>query len=177
MTSEPKELELTPDLLEYAKAVALKEARKHCRPRLARPTAAKSDLDERPWADVVQEAILELLRRPPKFDPSRGASPRTLIYTIVQRAVMKYGTRQARQDRRYRQPSDTVVLSEGLADGTVDQTPTMELTTERRHAALTGSRWNLDDILMYIDNEESRSLCRLVIECGGNVSTGCPSTC
>jgi hypothetical protein len=26
MTSEPKELELTPDLLEYAKAVALKEA-------------------------------------------------------------------------------------------------------------------------------------------------------
>jgi len=64
-----------------------------------------------------------------------------------------------------------------MADGTVDQTPTMELTTERRHAALTGSRWNLDDILMYIDNEESRSLCRLVIECGGNVSTGCPSTC
>jgi len=48
MTSEPKELELTPDLLEYAKAVALKEARKHCRPRLARPTAAKSDLDEGP---------------------------------------------------------------------------------------------------------------------------------
>ena len=29
MTSEPKELELTPDLLEYAKAVALKEARRH----------------------------------------------------------------------------------------------------------------------------------------------------
>lgn len=28
MTSEPKELELTPDLLEYAKAVALKEARR-----------------------------------------------------------------------------------------------------------------------------------------------------
>ena len=119
---------------------------------------------------MVQEAILELLRRPPKYDSSRGASPRTLIYTIVQRAVMKYGTRQARQDRRYRQPSDTVVLSEGLADCTVDRTPMMELTTERRTAALTGSRWNLDDILMYVDNEESRSLCRLVIECDGNIS-------
>ena len=170
MTSEPRELELTPDLLEYAKAVAMKEAPKYCRPRLARPTAAPSDLDERPWADVVQEAILQLLRRPPKFDPARGASPKTLIYTIVQRAVMKYGTRQAKHDRRYRQPPETVVLSEGLAEGTVDETPTMELVTEWRTTALTRSRWNLDDILMYIDNENSRELCRLVIECDGNVS-------
>ena len=170
MTSEPKELELTPDLLEYAKAVARKLAPDHCKPRLARPTAAKSDLDERPWADLAQEVILQLLRRPPKFDPARGASPKTLIYTIVQRAVMKYGARQARHDRRYRQPPDTVVLSEGLADGTVDETPTMELVTERRHAALTRSRWNLDDILMYVDSEDSRALCRLVIECDGNIS-------
>ncbi|MBN2563030.1 MAG: hypothetical protein JXQ75_19065, partial [Phycisphaerae bacterium] len=103
MTSEPRELELTPDLLEYAKAVARKLAPKHCKPRLARPTAAKSNLDERPWADLVQEVTLQLLRRPPKYDPARGASPKTLIYTIVQRAVMKYGARQARHDRRYRQ--------------------------------------------------------------------------
>ena len=48
MTSEPRELELTSDLLEYAKAVALKEAPKYCRPRLSRPTAAPSALDERP---------------------------------------------------------------------------------------------------------------------------------
>jgi RNA polymerase sigma factor (sigma-70 family) len=170
MTSEPRELELTPDLLEYAKAVALKEAPNHCKPRLARPTAAKSDLDERPWADVVQEVILQLLRRPPKYDPARGASPKTLIYTIVQRAVMKYGTRQAKHDRRYRQSPETVVLSEGIAEGTVDETPTMELITERRTASLTRSRWPLDDILMYIDSEDSRALCRLVIECDGNIS-------
>ncbi|HOD83929.1 MAG: RNA polymerase sigma factor [Planctomycetes bacterium ADurb.Bin126] len=170
MTSEPQELKLTPDLLDYAKAVALKEAPKHCKPRLARPRGAKSDLDERPWADVVQEAILQLLRRPPKFDPARGASPKTLIYTIVQRAVIKYGTRQAKHDERYRQPPDTVVLSEGLADEAVDETPTMELITENRAAALTRSRWPLDDILQFIDNEDSRALCRLVIECDGNVS-------
>ena len=170
MTSEPQELELTPDLLEYAKAVALRLAPKHCKPRLARPTAVKSDLDERPWADLVQEVTLQLLRRPPKFDPARGASPKTLIYTIVQRAIMKYGARQARHEQRFRQPPDTVVLSEGLADDMVDETPTAELITERRHVALTRSRWNLDDILMYVDNEDSRALCRLVIECDGNVS-------
>ena len=39
MTSEPQELELTPDLLEYAKAVAMKLAPDHCKPRLARPMA------------------------------------------------------------------------------------------------------------------------------------------
>ena len=170
MTSEPRELELTPDLLEYAKAVALRLAPDHCKPRLARPTAAKSDLDERPWADLVQEVTLQLLRRPPKFDPARGASPKTLIYTIVQRAVMKYGARQAKHEERYRQPPDTVVLSEGLADDTVDETPTAELITERRHVALTRSHWPLDDILQYIDNEDSRALCRLVIECDGNIS-------
>lgn len=47
MTSEPKELELTPDLLEYAKAV---EGGPQALPgrAWARPTAAKSDLDEGP---------------------------------------------------------------------------------------------------------------------------------
>ncbi len=37
MTSKSRELELTPDLLEYAKAVAMKLAPNHCKPRLARP--------------------------------------------------------------------------------------------------------------------------------------------
>ena len=44
MTSEPRELKLTPDLLEYAKAVALKVAPKHCRRRLSRSTAAPEEL-------------------------------------------------------------------------------------------------------------------------------------
>ena len=57
-----------------------------------------------------------------------------------------------------------------LEDGTADETPTMELVTENRRAALTRSRWPLDDILQYIDNEDSRALCRLVIACDGNIS-------
>jgi len=170
MAPRPKELELTPDLLEYAKAVALKEAPKHCRARLSRPTAGSSDLDEHPWADVVQDVQLRLIRRPPKFDPSRGASPKTLIYTIVKRAVIKFGARQAKQAYRFRQFPTTVEVSEGLEEGTVERTRKVDLITDRRTAALTRSRYSPDDILEYIDNEDSRDLCRLVIECKGNVS-------
>ena len=153
MASEPRELELTPDLLEYAKAVVLKEAQKRC-PRYV-------DFD-----DVIQFAMLQLLRRPPKFDPSRGASPKTLIYTIVHRAVIKYAELEAKQARRFRQSSEPVEASRG-GEG---NEPAHHGISERRTTELTRSRWNLDDILKYIDNEDSRGLCRLVIECKGNVS-------
>jgi len=162
MDPSPQELKLTPDLLEYARAVALKEAPKYCKCRLARPTGSKSKLDEQPWADVVQQAILELLRRPPKYDPTRGASPKTLIYTIVQRAVMKAAERESRQADRFRQFPQSVECD--------DEEPAEQRISEKRTAELTRSRWNLDDILKYIDNEESRDLCRLVIECNGNLS-------
>lgn len=48
--------------------------------------------------------------------------------------------------------------------------PAHHQISEKRTAELTRSRWNLDDILKYIDNEDSRDLCRLVIECNGNLS-------
>jgi RNA polymerase sigma factor (sigma-70 family) len=153
MDSSPQELELTPDLLEYAKAVALKVARNHCSPRVS-------------YDDVVQEAILRLLSRPPRFDPSRGASEKTLIYTIVQRAVIKYAAREARETHR------AVPFSE-LAEASresEDHEPPHHRLTENRTTELTRSRWNLDDILQYIDNEESRALCKLFIECNGNAS-------
>lgn len=58
-----QELELTEDLLEYARAVARQEAPKYCGRRVS-------------YEDVVQEAILHLISRPPKFDPSRARAPR-----------------------------------------------------------------------------------------------------
>ena len=129
MEPSPQELKLTPDLLEYARAVALKEAPKYCKCRLARPTGSKSKLDEQPWADVVQQAILELLRRPPKYDPTRGASPKTLIYTIVQRAVMKAAERESRQADRFRQfPQSVECDDEEPAEQQISEKRTVELT-------------------------------------------------
>jgi len=153
MDPSPQELKLTPDLLEYARAVALKEARNHCGRRVD-------------YKDVVQEAILHLLSKPPKFDPSRGASVKTLIYTIIKRAVIRFAEREAKQVSRFKSFPRGVVPS---TDGDRAE-PAHHQISEKRTAELTRSRWNLDDILKYIDNEDSRDLCRLVIECNGNLS-------
>ncbi|MBN2582575.1 MAG: hypothetical protein JXL80_05860 [Planctomycetes bacterium] len=170
MTSEPQELELTADLLEYAKAVALEKAPKYCPRRLGSPRGVPSDLDEGPYDDVVQQVMLQLLSRPPKYDPSRGAKPKTLIYTIVVRALMKYGGREKRRAGRYPQMPETVEVSEALEEGKSEQTSAVHQVSQRRHADLTRSGWSMDDILQYVDSEDSRDLCELVIECDGNVS-------
>ncbi len=57
--SSPRELELTPDLLDYAKGVALKEARNRS------PEHVEFD-------DVVQDALLQLISKPPRYDPARS---------------------------------------------------------------------------------------------------------
>ncbi len=69
----PAELELTPDLLDYARRVAFKEAQKRCRPGV--------DHD-----DAAQQALLHLIAKPPVWDPARGAKPKSLVYTVIQRA-------------------------------------------------------------------------------------------
>lgn len=157
--SSPQELELTPDLLEYAKAVALKEAPNHCGRRVS-------------YEDVVQDALLHLLSRPPKFDPSRGASEKTLIYTIVKRAVIKYAVREreyASPLRPFDEPADE--SSDGIAGPTEDQMRTHRGLTGKGATKHEAVQAVVDEMLSYIDSEESRSLCRLVLECGGNLST------
>ncbi|MBI1373922.1 MAG: sigma-70 family RNA polymerase sigma factor [Phycisphaera sp.] len=166
----PREIELTPDLLEYARAVALKEAPKYCRPRLARPTAALSDLDEQPWADVVQEATMQLLRHPPKYDPSRGADVKTLIYTIVQRAVSKFATRENRKRKKTLNQYPERENDKAPLEPTDDQArfhQRMIGTGSTKHEAL---RAIVEDMLRFIDNEDSRALCWMVIQCDGNYS-------
>lgn len=156
-TSAP-ELELTPDLLEYAKAVALNEAQKRC----------PGHVD---YGDVVQDALLHLISKPPKYDPARGASPRTLIYTIVQRSVLKYIGRECRHANRFAQFAEPSDAPSELTPG-----PTEEQI--RTHQHLTGSgptqhetlQSAVDEMLCHIDNEDSRALCRLFMECNGNVS-------
>lgn len=71
--SASKEMELTSELLEYARSVALKESKKRS------PKFVDSD-------DAAHAAVLHLMSSPPKFDPAKGASQRTLIYIAVQRS-------------------------------------------------------------------------------------------
>lgn len=67
-------LELTPNLTEYAKAVALKVAQRSCPPHVD-------------FEDAVQEAMLSLMSALPKYDASKKAAPKTFIHLVVQRAV------------------------------------------------------------------------------------------
>jgi RNA polymerase sigma factor (sigma-70 family) len=144
----PQELELTPDLLAYAKAIALTEAKKCC-PKYV------------DFGDAVQEALLHLMSKPPKVDPAKGTA-KTLIHTIVQRAVLKYVQRQRRQAKRFMQVPEQV--------DDQDEQPDLLDQDEDRRVELQKKRWTTDDVLEFIDNEESRDLCRLVIECQGNLS-------
>jgi len=174
--SSPRELELTPDLIEYAKAVAIKEAEKRC------PNYVVYD-------DVVQEVLLHLISKPPKYDPTRGASEKTLIYTIVQRAVLKYIGRQYRHAKRFTQAVEqepeasdepegkllgpragTTAARERMigvmdAEDTDDASPQRDSAAERRPSDLTTKSLTTDDVLEFIDSEESRELCRLFMQC------------
>jgi RNA polymerase sigma factor (sigma-70 family) len=174
------EIELTDDLFDYAKAVTITEAQKHC--------SKFVDFD-----DVVQEVRLKLLSKPPKYDPSKGASVKTLIYTIVQRIVLKYSGREKRNAARFKQvvkerPTIDEPKEGKLSDpraGTASARERMIAledaeaaddasprggAVERHHTDQTTKSWTTDDILEFIDDEESRELCRLFVECNGNRS-------
>src|SRR5687767_1081857 len=85
---EPREIKLTDDLLDYAKRVAIKEARKRCPPHVI-------------VEDVALEVLLKLNSKPPKYDPSKGASEKTLIYTVVLSLVLKYIARECQHAERF----------------------------------------------------------------------------
>ena len=150
------ELELTPDLIESAKKFAYKLARKRC------PKHIDHD-------DAVQEALLKLISKPPRFEPERNAKPTTLIYTIIDRAIIDHIKRENKKYAdRFVQLDELETVSDGGDDDEGNE-PSTHIRM-RRPADLRGSGWTTDDILKFIDNEESRALCGLVIECGGNLS-------
>jgi len=159
-----RELELTPELLEFAKACALQEARKYC-PRWI-------DFD-----DVVGDVQLRLLKDPPKYDPSKGASVKTLLHTVVRRLVLKYASREKLRGERFMQVAERETAGEQEEEETPRDDFPVELgrgrdrkKTVNRRVALLDKSSATDDVLQFIDNSETQALCRLVIECGGNVS-------
>jgi RNA polymerase sigma factor (sigma-70 family) len=148
--SSPQELELTPDLLDFARATALTEAQKCC----------PKHVD---YGDAVQEAILQLIRKPPKVDPAKGTA-KTLIHTIVQRAVLNYARRERRQADRFMQAPEPATTDKQ------EKQPEQTDQDEDRRVELMKKRSTTDDVLEFIDNEESRALCRLFLDCRGNMS-------
>ena len=183
-----REIELTPDLLEFATAVARDVAKEILHPGLRHPGVR--------YNDVVQEALLHLMSKPPKFDPTRGASERTLIYTAVYYAVLKAAGREGKQLARYRPhrgvtdggerqevldcDQDDECIRSIEKDAAVTVRPQDHLDVGDRRVAQRkcdrgiqrhrGSPDLFDEMLEFIDNEESRALCKLFIECDGNIS-------
>ena len=145
--SSPRELELTPDLLDYAKRVAIKEAQERCPQHVQ-------------YEDVAQDVLLYLVMKPPKFDPSKGASEKTLVYTVVQRAVIKFVARACRHAERFGQVGD-----ETDENSSPEEKAAVWDSPDVRSSALT-----VEDMFRFIDSEESRALCQLVLDCNGNVT-------
>ncbi len=159
MVDTKREIEFTADLLDYVRRVAIKEAKKNC------PDFVIYD-------DVAQEVVLKLLSKPPKYDPSKGASEKTLIYTAVKYAVLKYADKEFRHAKRFKQSEDRPTAPEPCDDNAPRNPASAQQreNVERRAADLTAKSWSTDDVLDFIDSEESRELCRTLIECDGNLS-------
>lgn len=152
----PTELELTPDLLDYARQKGIEIAKGFRNPRI--------DPE-----DAAQHALLHLIAKPPRWDPARGASPTTLIYTIVQRAVIKFVEREARDVRQFKTLREPTESSPTTNEG-VHPDPVGTEIASSRTVSLSQSFWATDDVLEFIDNADSRALCRTIMECDGNVS-------
>lgn len=152
----PTELDLTPDLLDYARQKGIEIAKGFRNPRI--------DPE-----DATQHALLHLIAKPPRWDPARGASPKTLIHTIVQRAVIKFVEREARDVRQFKTLREPTESSPAAAEG-VHPDPVGTEIASSRTVSLSQSFWATEDVLEFIDNEDSRALCRTIMECDGNVS-------
>lgn len=134
--SGPTRMELTSDLVDFIHRSANKEVPKRC-PGYVDPN------------DVAQEVCLSLVRNPPRYDPTRG-SEKTLLYTVLLRAIYKYATAAVDHAERNQQTDEAFGN-----DAPVDPA-TQHLS--------------IDHILRFVDSEESRTLCRVFFECEGNYS-------
>lgn len=132
--SDPEPLELTAELLAVAEKATIIEARKRC-PKSVDPE------------DVWQSVCLDLVRTPPKYDPSRKASKVTLLKLICSRAVSKYAAKAKCDASRFQQVE--VPERETLSD--IQQSESI-------------------DMFQYIESDETRRLCQLMMDCDCNMS-------
>ena len=134
-SSNPNAIELTDDLIDYIEAITAKVASK----------AIPKHID---LADVKQHVLLQIVNCPPKFDPTKNASVKTLLYVVVQRQVWKYATSL---ERLGYEPSFDADLH----------------GTAYRDAE---PRFDQPSFMDYIVDDEIRRMCLLMMEHDANVS-------
>ncbi len=150
-TTPLKPLELTPELLNSAKKMAMSIAKKYCPKNV--------DFDE-----VAQQAWLHLYQRPPLFDPSRGAKPTTLLYLVIKRAVFKYLKREKRI-------SDQHVSLQDRAESDVDRGARQPDSPERSTKENRGSSgYTGENLFDFVTCPETQNMLRILMECDCNVS-------
>ena len=134
-SSNPIEIELTDDLIDYIEATTVKLASR----------ALPKHLD---LADLKQHVLLHIVSRPPRFDPTKNANVKTLLHVIVQRQVWKYMA-------SLKQLGCEPAFDAGLHGGAFrDDEPDFDRPP----------------FMDYIDCEETRRMCLLMIEHGSNFS-------
>lgn len=132
--SDPEPLQLSDELLAIARKTTLNAARKRC-PKSVDPE------------DVWQSVCLDLIRMPPKYDPSRKASKVTLLKLICSRAVSKYAAKVKRDASRFKQV----------------QVPERESLSDIQPSESI-------DMFQYIESDETLRLCQLMMDCDCNTS-------
>lgn len=130
-----QEIELTDDLLNFIRCSTIKLTRKQCPP----------SVDPE---DVVQQVLLNLVSKPPMFDPTKGATVQSLLYTILQRQVWKISSRTRQTSMR-----EQHVELQDHQHSARDKSPDLDLP-----------------LFDYIACDESREMCRLLILHDGNYS-------
>jgi DNA-directed RNA polymerase specialized sigma24 family protein len=98
--------------------------------------------------DVWQEICLMLISSSPQFDPNRGASESTFLKLIVSRAVGKYADKVFRNAKRFRP----------FEESEYEESPGKEPLPEKV------------DWFQYIECDETRKFCELLVECKLNKS-------
>jgi len=134
--NEPEEIVIDQALSDLINRIAAKLVKQHC----------PKSVDPR---DVAQQVLMDLARRPLKYDPSKGAKQETLLHTIVFRRVLKCAADAHKNASRFKQFPE--------------KRPAESISAKAK-------RLKLRDILEALDDEASRELCRLYVEHNGNVS-------
>lgn len=133
--SNPTEIELTDDLIDYIEATTVKVA--------SRVLPKHIDL-----ADVKQHILLQVVGRPPRFDPKKNADVKTLLHMFIKCRVLNYAASMNRLGSEAAFDADLHGSAYRDAEPKFDQPRFMD----------------------YINDEDTRQMCLLMMEHDANVS-------